>query len=55
MTLGADKLMFGSDGGSSHPAVVANYLRPVRSLRAPTEDIDKILGLNAARFLGVDA
>jgi uncharacterized protein len=51
--LGADKLMFGSDGGASRPAVVANYLRRIRALRAPQEDIEKILGLNAARFLGI--
>jgi predicted TIM-barrel fold metal-dependent hydrolase len=49
--LGADRLMFGSDGGSGHPAVVANYLRRIRALRAPAEDIEKILGLNALAFL----
>lgn len=49
--LGPDKLLFGSDGGSLHPAVTANYLRRVRALDAPQEDIDKILGLNALRFL----
>jgi predicted TIM-barrel fold metal-dependent hydrolase len=51
--LGADRLMFGSDGGASQPAVVANYLRRIRALRAPQKDIEKILGLNAARFLGI--
>jgi len=49
--LGADKLLFGSDGGSMHRAVTANYLRQVRSLAAPQEEIDKILGLNALRLL----
>lgn len=49
--LGPDKLLFGSDGGSLHPAVTANYLRRIRALRAPAEDTDKILGLNALRFL----
>jgi uncharacterized protein len=49
--LGADKLLFGSDGGTGHPAVVANYLRRVRALRAPAADIEKILGLNALAFL----
>jgi predicted TIM-barrel fold metal-dependent hydrolase len=49
--LGPDKLLFGSDGGASSPAVMANYLRRVRALKAPREDIDKILGLNALRFL----
>ena len=49
--LGPDKLLFGSDGGSMHPAVTANYVRRIRALRAPAEDIEKILGLNALRFL----
>jgi len=52
--LGPDKLLFGSDGGASHPAVMANYLRRIRALRAPAEDIDKILGLNALRFLNIE-
>lgn len=51
--LGPDKLMFGSDGGSMHPAVVANYLRRIRALDAPAGDIERILGLNALRFLGL--
>jgi hypothetical protein len=51
--LGPDKLMFGSDGGSMHPAVVANYLRRVRALDAPAKDVDRILGVNALRFLGM--
>jgi uncharacterized protein len=51
--LGPDKLMFGSDGGSGHPAVTANYLRRVRALRALPEDINSILGLNALRFVGI--
>jgi len=49
--LGPDKLMFGSDGGSMHPAVTLNYLRRIRALRAPQEDIDKVLGWNALEFL----
>jgi predicted TIM-barrel fold metal-dependent hydrolase len=52
--LGPDRLLFGSDGGFSHPAVIANYLRRIRALDAPQADIDRILGLNAARFLGLD-
>jgi len=50
--LGPNKLLFGSDGGSLHPATTLNYLRRIRALRAPREDINKILGLNAQRFLG---
>jgi len=53
--LGPDKLLFGSDGGSMHPAVVSNCLRRIRALRAPQEDIDKILGLNALQFLGLES
>ena len=53
--LGPDKLLFGSDGGSMHPAVVSNYLRRIRALRAPQEDIDQIMGLNALQFLGLAA
>jgi len=49
--LGPDKLLFGSDAGSSRPEVQANYLRRIRALNAPQKDIDKILGLNALRFL----
>jgi predicted TIM-barrel fold metal-dependent hydrolase len=52
--LGPDKLLFGSDGGSMHPGVTANYLRRIRALKAPQADIDRILGLNAARFLGLE-
>lgn len=49
--LGPDKLMFGSDGGAFHPATTADYLRRIRALRAPQEDIERILGANALRFL----
>jgi predicted TIM-barrel fold metal-dependent hydrolase len=49
--LGPNRLLFGSDGGSIHPAVTANWLRRVRALRAPEEDVRKILGLNALQFL----
>jgi len=51
--LGPDKLMFGSDGGSFHPATVTWYMARVRALRAPAEDLEKILGLNALRLLGL--
>jgi predicted TIM-barrel fold metal-dependent hydrolase len=53
--LGPDKLLFGSDGGSLHPAVTSNYLRRIRALAAPKDDIDKILGLNAQRFLDMNS
>ena len=49
--LGPDKLLFGSDGGAFHPATTADYLRRIRALKAPQEDIKKILGLNALRLL----
>jgi uncharacterized protein len=53
--LGPDKLLFGSDGGSFHPATTKDYLRRIKSLNAPQEDIEKILGLNAQRFLHLSA
>jgi predicted TIM-barrel fold metal-dependent hydrolase len=49
--LGPDKLLFGSDGGAFHPATTADYVRRVRALKAPERDVEKILGLNALRFL----
>jgi predicted TIM-barrel fold metal-dependent hydrolase len=51
--VGADKLMFGSDGGSFHPLIVTFYLRRARALRAPAEDLEKILGLTALRLVGL--
>ena len=51
--VGADKLMFGSDGGSFHPVMVTWYLRRARALRMPAEDLEKILGLNALRLVGL--
>lgn len=49
--LGAERLLFGSDGGASSPAATADYLRRMRALKAPSEDIDKMLGLNAMRLV----
>ena len=49
--LGPGKLLFGSDGGAFHPATTADYLRRIRALKAPPEDIDKILGLNALKLI----
>ncbi|MBI3987570.1 MAG: amidohydrolase family protein, partial [Lentisphaerae bacterium] len=51
-TLGPEKLMFGSDGGIGHPAVITAYLRRIEALRAPDEHKRLILGENALRFLG---
>jgi predicted TIM-barrel fold metal-dependent hydrolase len=51
--VGADKLMFGSDGGSFHPTTVSWYLRRARALRAPADDLEKILGLTALRLVGL--
>jgi len=49
----ADKLLFGS-GGSRSAAWTGNYLRRIRALRAPAEDMEKILRLNALRFLNAE-
>jgi predicted TIM-barrel fold metal-dependent hydrolase len=51
--VGPDKLMFGSDGGSFHPAQITWYLARARALRAPAADLEKILGLNALRLVGL--
>ncbi len=51
--VGPDKLMFGSDGGAFHPAIVTWYLRRALALKAPAEDLEKILGLNALRLVGL--
>ncbi len=48
--LGPDKLLFGSDGGSMTVSTLYR-LRQIRALHAPAEDIQKILGLNAQRFM----
>ena len=52
--LGADRLLFGSDGGCMHPATTIFHLRRIRSLRASEEDMEKILGLNALRLVGLE-
>jgi len=52
--LGPEKLMFGSDGGLGHPAITTAYLRRIRRLDAPEPDKQRILGLNALRFLRRD-
>ena len=53
--LGPDRLLFGSDGGWLDAETTAFHLRQVRALRAPAEDIEKILGTNAQRLLGLPA
>ncbi len=50
-TLGPEKLLFGSDGGLGHPAIITAYLRRIRALRAPEDHKAMILGGNAQRFL----
>ena len=50
--LGAEKLLFGSDGGIGHPAVTTAYLRRLDLLEAPPEDKEKILGTNALKLIG---
>ena len=49
--LGPEKLMFGSDGGLGHPAVIKAYIRRVERLQAPDEHKKMIWGENAMRFL----
>ena len=49
--LGPERLLFGSDGGLGHPAVIAAYLHRLDRLRAPEEHKRMILGENALRFL----
>jgi predicted TIM-barrel fold metal-dependent hydrolase len=51
--VGPGKLMFGSDGGSFHPAVVTWYLRRAKAMRLPPEHLEQILGLNALRLVGL--
>ncbi|MFH1476286.1 MAG: amidohydrolase family protein [Verrucomicrobiota bacterium] len=50
-TLGPEKLLFGSDGGLGHPAVITAYLRRIEHLKAPAEHKTMILGTNALRFI----
>lgn len=50
-SLGPEKLLFGSDGGTGHEAVTRAYLRRIDCLQAPTHHKQMILGENALRFL----
>lgn len=49
--LGPERLLFGSDGGLGHAAIITAYLRRIRRLRAPEEHKAMILGGNAQRFM----
>ncbi len=49
--LGPEKLLFGSDGGLGHAAIITAYLRRIERLDAPKEHKDMILGGNALRFI----
>ena len=49
--LGPKKLLFGSDGGLGHPAVIKAYIRRVERLQAPEEHKRMIWGENAMRLL----
>ena len=49
--LGPDRLLFGSDGGIGHPAVIKAYLRRIDELDAPKQHKQLILGGNAMKML----
>jgi len=53
--LGPEKLLFGSDGGTGHPAGITAYLRRIRKMDVPEEHKKMILGTNALRFLNIKA
>ncbi|MFC1607160.1 amidohydrolase family protein [Candidatus Latescibacterota bacterium] len=53
--LGPEKLLFGTDGGIGPASITTAYLRRIERLKAPSEHKDMILGLNAKRYLAVDA
>lgn len=53
--LGPERLLFGSDGGLGHPAIIKAYLRRLDRLAAPVEHKRMILGQNAMRFLFGDS
>ena len=51
-----DKLMFGSDWPFNYdlkPEEAGRYIEEIRKLDLPGEDIEKILGGNAAALLGI--
>jgi predicted TIM-barrel fold metal-dependent hydrolase len=50
-SLGAERVVFGSDGPGCHPAL---ELHKVRMLHLDAADEQAVLGGNAARLLGLD-
>jgi len=52
-TIGADRIIYGSDGGVGHPSSISYALRIIDELRLGSADKAKILGLNAARLLRI--
>jgi predicted TIM-barrel fold metal-dependent hydrolase len=51
--LGAEKLLYGSDGGYSHRAVIKRALMQINYLKASPQEKEKILGKNALRLVGL--
>jgi len=52
-TLGADRIIYGSDGGLGHPSAISYALKIVNELRIADADREKILGRNIARLLKI--
>jgi len=52
--LGPERLLFGSDGGIGHPAIITAYLRRIERLNAPADHKEMILGRNALRLIGAN-
>ena len=50
-SLGPEKLLFGSDGGTGSVAITRAYLRRIELLNAPQKHKQMIFGENALRFL----
>ena len=52
--LGPERLLFGSDGGIGHRAVITAYLRRMEKLDAPAAHKQMILAGNALKLIGKD-
>jgi predicted TIM-barrel fold metal-dependent hydrolase len=52
-TIGADRILFGSDGGLGHPSAISYALRIINELKINNFDKEKILGLNIARLIHI--